>query len=260
MGVYVAEAQRAKSILQHSMQSRAAQADQVPCTQYDAAVDSQTGYDSPEYLQQNQAKSNETQPAVAQTSHSPPSQNQLSQSGTDKKVWIHDHSCSSVTTAQTASVEGSEGEGHPQHGGQAYATGAMQVQHQLQAVSHQMSYHPHCHNANQELQLEKRPAAGYKEQQGSNEQTCNKPSEAALEYQGHESHLQLDGQPMSHVQQALSHVFQSCQGDGPEAGEVSRFQLRGQASPNAAKFGFARSELLHCSLGTETCLQFCFHT
>ncbi|KAL0050637.1 hypothetical protein WJX82_003901 [Trebouxia sp. C0006] len=68
-----------------------------------------------------------------------------------------------------------------------------------------------------------------------------------------QSHLQLNGQPMSHVQQALSQVFEACHDQDhmggsnwedsrqeEEEGGAGGGSFRGVASPNAARLAFAR--------------------
>ena len=90
-------------------------------------------------------------------------------------------------------------------------------------------------------------------QHGYHSQTHAEIRQSPQTNQKHESPLQLKDQPMSHVQQALSRVFESCQGQQTEKAhwqgseeeqeeEEGAFEgsLITAPSPNAAKFAYAR--------------------
>lgn len=90
-------------------------------------------------------------------------------------------------------------------------------------------------------------------QHGYHSQTHAEIRQSPETNQKRESHLQLKDPPMSHVQQALSRVFESCQG---RQTEKAHWQSSGEEqeeeegacegshimapSPNAAKFAYAR--------------------
>ncbi len=206
MGVYIAEAQRAKGLLNHSMQSRAALAGQVRRNESESTFDSprpaqvsqhMSEYDSPEQPAQTQTQPKESQPAVSQLTQIQPSRTQLSQSHTD--AWQSQqsagHSCSPIDSPQSKSWRQQRTEDEPHrdlHGSSAEAF-------ELQGASHQGHY------ANAERGLLSVPRLNGRDavHHGSKQQTHAESGHPAEMCDRHESQLQsqvqLSGQPMSHV-------------------------------------------------------------
>ena len=253
MGVYIAEAQRAKTTLHHSLHSRAAMASPAGRTQHESA------YDSPQPSHMSQHESTSNLPHSSQVSQhrsrrdsyglsrqGQPSESQQAETHAQEIQGHHstDQCCSSAAENQQGVSrvqcirEGSQ---------QGRSRSTPQLAFQLQVATHHSSH------------TDGKPHTDSMEalQHGPCRQTLAEPHQApeanhrpVLDPQ---SHLQLNGQPMSHVQQALSQVFEACHDQDHMGGsnwEDSRQEeeedgagggsFRGVASPNAARLAFAR--------------------
>ena len=260
MGVYIAEAQRAKTTLQHTLQSRVAMASPAGRTQHESAYDSpqpsqmsqhESTSDLPQSSQMSQhrsrhvsyGRSRQGQPSECQPAEAHAQESQQHEPAFGQHHHSTDQCCSPAAENQQGlsmvpcSTEGSQ---------QGQSRSTPQLAFQLQEVTH------HSCRTDAKPHTDSMEAL----QHGPCKQTAaepHQPPEADYRPELHsQSHLQLNGQPMSHVQQALSQVFEACQDqrtggsdwadsrqedEGKSAGGGS---FRGVASPNAAKLAFAR--------------------
>ena len=260
MGVYIAEAQRAKTTLHHSLQSRVAMASQAGRTQHESA------YDSPQPYQMSQHESTSDLPQTSQMSqhepryasygrarHGQPSECQPAETHA-QETQQHEPAVSqghrSTDQCYNPAAENQQGlSGAPwvEEGSQQdQRRRTPQLAFQLQgATHHSTDAKPHTDSA-EGLQHDpcKQTAA----------EPCQAPEADYKPESDSHSHLQLNGQPMSHVQQALSQVFEACQDQHMAGSDWADFRqaeedkgngagagnFRGVASPNAARLAFAR--------------------
>lgn len=263
MGVYIAEAQRAKRILQHSMQSRAMRTNAFSDDQYDALhvpefseqpQSNLTGCDAAEFKEPMQAKqahhsSSQPESESVAVSCSPPAQD-ATQTMSQAEDRAHRHASSSAHASQLSQhllpagrLAQTEQQTAAQAALQSTALAAAEPSFALQS----MSQASRCQQADVQLhELRDVKNHGFWLQ----------------------SYAQTDAQPedvlTSHVEQRVSHVIESCQekgheeedecitvqqsgskGTGSESGQwgaAAEYSVhsRQQASPNAAKFAFAR--------------------
>ena len=189
--------------------------------------------------------SNQSQPVQTQQGRNCVSQEQPNSStGSAEHVYLAEqcHSPAGVTQHFRSEEQGMAG--GSEQGQQSGAGGAPQLALQLQGAACQ------GHGA---------PADTMALQHGYHSQTHAEIRQSPETNHKHESqlpsHLQLSEQPMSHVQQTLSRMLESCQGPrterahGPGSGEEQEEEEQGgvvrgsfmrAASPNAAKFAYAR--------------------
>lgn len=260
MGVYIAEAQRAKTTLHHTLQSRVAMASPAGRTQHESAYDSpqpshmsqhESTSDLPHSSQMSQHRSRHAsyglsrqgQPSESQQAETHAQETQQHESAVGQGHHSTDQCCGSAAENQQGFAETLHiKEGSQQ--GQSRST--PQLVSQLQEATH--------HSSGTDAKPHKDSMEAM--QQGPCRQTPAEPHQAPeadhRPVLGSQSHLQLNGQPVSHVQQALSQVYEACsdhhtggsnwadsrqEDEGNGAGGGS---FRGVASPNAAKLAFAR--------------------
>lgn len=236
MGVYIAEAQRAKSTLQHSLQCRAlaSQSHQAP---YESVSDSTQPGQMSRHVPEDEPYGivNQRQPPqTPQTRGHPSEEYPEAGTGPSEQDDSADQCCSPAgVTQQVVSQEaGMAG------GSQQWGAGTPQLAFQLPGAAHQG---------------DGTSADTAALQHGYHRQTHAEIRQSPENNQKHESHLQLKDPPMGHVQQALSRVFESCQ---RRQTEKAHWQSSGEEqeeeegacegshimapSPNAAKFAYAR--------------------
>ncbi|KAL0019871.1 hypothetical protein WJX79_005655 [Trebouxia sp. C0005] len=254
MGVYIAEAQRAKTTLQHSLQSRVAMASHAGRTQYESAYDSpqpsqtsqhESSFDLPHSSQMNQHRSTRASYGRPGQHQSPESE----QAETDAQENQHHHSTDQFCSPLTENQQGLLGvpcikEGSQQ--GQSRST--PQLAFQLQEANN----HSSCTDAKPHTDSMEAKQHGHCKQTPAEFHPAPEADYRLITGLDSQSHLQLNGQPASPVQQALSQAFEACsdchmagskwedsrqEDDGNNAGGGN---FRGVASPNAARFAFAR--------------------
>ena len=259
MGVYIAEAQRAKTTLHHSLQSRAAMASSAGRTQHESAYNSpqpshmsqhESTSDLPQSSQMSQlgsrhasyGRSGQDQPSESQQAETHPQETQPHESAIGQCHHSTDQCCNPLAENQQG-VSGAPCIKEGSQQGQSRST--PQLAFQLEASHHSSRTDAKQHADSMEAM-----------QQGPCKQTPAEPHQAPeADYRPEsdsQSHLQLTGQPMSHVQQALSRVFEACSDQymgrnnwqnsrqGDEGNGAGKGSFRGVASPNAARLAFAR--------------------
>ncbi|DBB01389.1 TPA: hypothetical protein ACH3X1_000057 [Trebouxia sp. C0004] len=266
MGVYIAEAQHAKTTLQHTLQSRVAMASQAGRTQHESAYDSpqpsqmsqhESTFDLPQSSQMSQHRSRyascgkprQGQPSESHQAETFAEEIQQHEPAVGQDHYSSDRCCSSMAENQQGCLgvpcinEGSQ---------QGKSRSTVQLAFQLQEATHHSSRtdaKPHADSveAMQHGPCKQAPA----ELQQVPEADCRPELDS-------QSHLQLIGQPMSHVQQALSQVFEACsdqrtggsnwadfrQEEEDKGNSADSGSFRGVASPNAARFAFARQGMM----------------
>lgn len=259
--MYIAEAQRAKTTLQHSLQSRVAMASQAGRTQHESEYDSpqpsqmsqhESTFDLPQSRQMSQhrsrhasyERSRQDQPSESHQVEIHPQETQQHKPAVSQSHHSTHQCCGPVAQNQQGLLgvpcikEGSQ---------QGQSRSTPQLLFQLREVTHHSSHtgakpHTDSMEALQHGPCRQTPAEPHQAPEANHRPVLDP-----------QSHLQLNGQPMSHVQQALSQVFEACHDQDHMGGsnwEDSRQEeeedgagggsFRGVASPNAARLAFAR--------------------
>jgi len=262
MGVYIAEAQRAKTTLQHSLQSRVAMASQAGRTQHESA------YDSPQPSQMSQPESASDLPQSSQMRQHRPRHASYGTSGQGHpsecqpaeahEIQQHEpgisqgnHSMDQCFSPVSENQQGFLGVPRIKEGSQqGQSRNTPQLAFQCLEATHHSSRTDTKQHADGMEAMQHDPCQQTPAEFPQVPEADNRPESDS------QSHLQLNGQPMSHVQQALSQEFEACQGqhtrgvdwadsrqedEGVGAGGGS---FRGVASPNAARFAFARQDMI----------------
>ncbi len=257
MGIYIAEAHRAKTTLQHSLHSRVAPASPAGRIQHESA------YDSAQPSQMSQHESTSDLPQSSQMSQR---RSRHASYGLSRQGQPSEHQSAETHTQETQQHKPSVSQGHHstdqysspvaenQQGllralcikeGSQQGRSTPQLAFQLQEATH----HSSCTDAKQHADSMEAMQHG-----PCKETTAELQQAPGVDYRPEsdvQSDLQLNGQPTSHVQQALSQVFEACQDQmGASNWEGSRQEdegdcagggsFRGVASPNAARLAFAR--------------------